>query len=606
MVNSALPPELRDYNRVMTKGDSDNMLAELAHKHPELYRTVSHQLMQLGRNATFEEGTTLRLSDLTSQVDKSDFLKQIDRSERTINADKDSTQADKDDARDLMYHEIHGALKKQTYDDALARGNPLAMQVKSKARGNQDQLAGLMSTPGIYQDSKGRTIPAFIRHSYAEGLDPHEYYAASYGARLGVISTKSGTRQAGYLGKLFGNAVMDQVVTSDDCETPFGIPVKTEDTDNIGSVLAQDAGRFKAGTVISQSVLSGLKNQKVDDVVIRSPITCGTHKGVCKQCVGLREDGHFAPIGYHIGLNATSALAEQLAQNALNVKHSGKKGAGRTYSGFNVVKNLATVPDTFPDSATVAEADGTIESIEPAPQGGFHIRVGGQDHYVAPDIQVTAKVGDTVEAGDALSEGIVNPADVVRLKGIGEGRRYFADRLTQAFRDTNYGVNRRNVEVLARSMVNHVNIDDVDAAGSHLPGDMVTYASWAHSYKPRADAKHTGVRKAVGQYLEAPALHYSIGTRVTKSVADRLNHHGVDQVLTHQQPVGVSPEMVSVVKTPEYSDDWMARLSSSYLKTRLLEDVHTGAVSNTHSVNPIPGLAKGTEFGEQKGKTFTY
>ena len=607
IINEALPEELRDYNRVMTKGEADKVLGEVARTHPERYREVSHQLMQHGRNASFEEGTTLRLSDIISPINKVSALKHVADQEKRIAADRHSTDAEKSDARDELYRTIHEGLKKATYEAALAKENPLALQVLAKARGSQDQLASLMTTPGVYQDSQGRTIPVFINRSYSEGLDPHEYYAASYGARLGVISTKQGTRQAGYLGKLMASAAIDSVVTEDDCETPYGVPVPTTDQDNVGALLARDVDGIPAGTVLTQSILAKL-GSKNPEIMVRSPLTCGTHKGLCKRCVGLREDGKFAPIGYNIGANAISALAEQMAQSSLNSKHSGKKhkGTGDEYAGFNVVKNLATIPGDFPDKATSAESDGVVESITDAPQGGKFVRIDGQDHYVSADVGLRVKEGDVVEAGDALGGGILNPSDVVRQKGIGEGRRYFTTRMTKAFRDSGYGVNRRNVEVLARSLVNHVQIDDPDAAGQHLQGDVVSYTDWAYGYKPRADAHSSTPRKAIGSYLEMPAMHYTVGTRVSKTMAGQMEKFGIDNLTVHPQPVGVSPSMVSVVNTPEYGDDWMAHLGSSYLQKRLLADVHRGAESNVHSLNPIPGIAKGTEFGEHKGKDWTY
>jgi DNA-directed RNA polymerase subunit beta' len=607
LVNDALPEEFRDYTRVLTKGDTDKLLAAVAKTRPDDYRDISHKLVQLGRNAAFEEGTTLRLGDLRAPVDKAELLDHITQQEDRITADKTMTPADKQEARETVYSEVNDALKKMTMDASLASENPFALQVKSKARGNPDQLAAMLTTPGVYQDAKDNIIPVFIRHSYAEGLQPHEYWAATYGARKGVISSKFATRQAGALGKLYGMAVMDSVVTQDDCESPYGIPVKADDNDNLGSVLSRPVAGFTAGTVIDKHVMAALQSKKIDQIVVRSPITCTLSKGVCKHCVGLREGGEFPPIGYHIGLNAASAMAEQIAQASLNVKHSGKKAKGQTtYSGFNVIKNLSTVPQTFPDRATVAERDGKITKVAEAPQGGYHVYIDDEEHYVPAGMDLHIKEGDTVEAGDQLSDGIVNPSDVVRLKGLGEGRRYFAERLTQAFRETNFGVNRRNAEVLARSIVNHIQVDDDGAAGEHLPGDVVTYGSWAYGYRPRKDAKRLTPKAALGQYLEEPAMHYTVGTRVTKNMANMLQQQGTQDILTHTAPVGVSPVMMSVVKTPEYTDDWMARLSSTYLKTRLLEDVHAGAKSNVHGIHPIPGIAKGTEFGQQKGKTFTY
>lgn len=607
LVNDALPQRYRDYGRVLAKDQTDQLLGAIAKSDPELYRDISHKLVELGRNASFEEGTTLRLSDIFSPVDKAELLKHVEDQERRIAADKTMTKDEKQEALEGVYGSVGGALRDLTYDGAIARENPFALQVKSKARGSKDQLSSLMTTPGSYQDAKGRTIPVFIRHSYAEGLDPHEYWAATYGARMAVISTKFATRQAGYLGKLFSMAVMDQVVTDDDCGTPYGIPVKTDDDDNIGSVLARPVAGFEAGTVIDKSVLDRIKAKKIDEIAVRSPITCGCSQGICKRCCGIREGGKFPEIGYHIGLNATSALAEQIAQNSLNVKHSGKKTQGTSsYTGFNVIKNLATVPSTYPDKATVAEKDGVIDKIEPAPQGGNYVYVDGEKHYVPQDMPLIVKEGDSVEAGDQLSDGVVNPADVVRLKGLGEGRRYFASRLAQAYKESKYGVNRRNAEVLARSVVNHVKVDDEGAEGNALVGDVVNYGSWAQAYRPRPDATRAAPKAAIGRYLEEPALHYTIGTRVTKSVADTLNRYGTADVLSHPKPVGVSPSMMSVVKTPEFTKDWMARLSTSYLKSRLLEDVQSGAESNTHSLHPVPGIAKGTEFGDQKGKEFTY
>ena len=607
LVNKALPPEFRDETRVLGKGETDKLLAQIAKAHPDEYREITHRLVQLGRNAAYEEGTTLRLSSIQPVVDKSAVLARVEKEEARIDRDRTLTPEQKQDEREVLFHDAAEELKKATMDAALATDNPFALQVKSKARGNPDQLTGLLTTPGIYQDAKDNVIPLFIGRSYAQGLAPHEYWAATYGARKGVISSKFATRQAGALGKLFGMAVMDAVVTEDDCDTPFGIPVKVDDNDNVGSVLARKTGKFPAGTVVSKDVAAELQKAKYDEILVRSPITCGSKKGVCKQCVGIREGGDFPPVGYHIGLNSASALAEQIAQSSLNVKHSGKKAKGvGSYSGFNVIKNLATVPKTFPDRAILAETDGKVTKVEEAPQGGYYVTVGDQEHYVSADLPLTVKEGDEVEAGDQLSDGIVNPADVVRLKGVGEGRRYFADRLTQAFRETNFSVNRRNAEVLARSIVNHVQVDDPDAEGEHLPGDVVTYGSWAFGYRPRKDAKRLAPKAAIGQYLEEPALHYTVGTRVTRNVANTLQKFDTADVLTHAQPAGVSPVMMSVVKTPEFTDDWMARLSSTYLSKRLMEDVHSGATSNVHGVNPVPGIAKGTEFGQRKGKAFTY
>jgi len=607
MVNDALPEKYRDPTRVMDKDAADAVLARMATEDPQHYREVSHQLMQLGRHASFEEGSTLRLQDLISpSKTRKATIDFVSKKEREIEL-SDMSEADKREAKSLLFSEASESISEDTYKHGIINKNPFALQVKAKARGNKGQLVSLLSTPGTYANHKGDMVPVFIKRSYAEGLEPDEYWSAAHGGRVGVLSTKTGTAKGGYLGKLLSAASMEVVVTGADCATENGIPVKSNDPDNIGGVLARKTGPFSAGTVVTKQVMADLEKKGIEELVMRSPLACGQHQGVCQQCAGKRETGGFPPLGYNLGSVAASSMAEQVAQQALNTKHGGKKHQGRGFSGFEVIKNLVTSPETYPDRAAIASMDGVVDKIEAAPQGGTNVFINNEVHHVLPEMDVYAKIGDKVEAGDILSNGVANPADIVKYKGIGEGRRYLASRFTKAFRDSGLGINRRNVEAVTSAVVNHVNIEDDDADGDYLPGDTVRYSSWSKSYKPREDSVDMDVNSAHGKYLEAPAMHYTIGTRVTPSVASRLSAHGYTTVKANQRPPSALPAFKSVVKTPEFMDDWMARLGSSYLETRLIKDVQTGAESDAHSLNPIPGLAKTTEFGEPpKGSVSPY
>lgn len=600
LVNEALPPELRDYSRTLGQDEINALLGQLAREHPDRYREVCWRLVQLGRNAAFDEGSTITLNDLVPVVDKRPLLDMVRKQERAILADRRLTQEQKDEAIETLYGEATKRLTDETYANALANNNPFAIQAKYKARGNKNQLGAMLTAPGTYTDSLGKIVPIFIGSSYAEGLKPHEYWAAGYGARLGVVSTKLGTQKGGYLSKMMNAAAIDQVVTEDDCGTSAGVPVSVDDADSVGAVLQGDVAGFKSGTVITKKVLDAIRDSGEDEIVVRSPITCGCKNGLCKRCVGIRESGRFPEIGYNVGVNAASALGEQVAQNSLNTKHSGKRSDLGSYVGFDALKNMTMVPKAYDVKASVAPADGTVTDIEDAPQGGQYVVLDDDMDsrvYVPPTLKVSVKQGDKLEAGDAVSTGLVSPADVVSYKGVGEGRRYFADRFRQVFKDSHYGVNRRNVEVLSRALVNNVQVENPDSEGDALPGDILRYSAWASGYRPREGAASVPVDKAVGQYLEAPALHYTIGTRITPSVVKRLKRHGYVDVTANRTAPGVVPHMVSAVESPSYSGDWMARLGTSYLKDRLLEDAQHGAHSELHSTNPIPSLAKGVELG---------
>jgi DNA-directed RNA polymerase subunit beta' len=607
LVNQVLPPGFQT-DAVLNKDAADELLARIAEAHPDKYREISHKLMQLGADTVYTEGTTLRLSDTRTPVDRKALLQHVKMQTRRIAADDTLSRDEKEAALAGVFGLVQDDLKKQTYAAALAANNPFALQVKSKARGNQSQLMALMTTPGIYEDADGKVVPTFIQRSYAEGLRPHEYWAATYGARKSVISTKFATRDAGDLGKQFGAAANSTLVTEDDCGTAAGMPVDSDDTDNLGTVLARDTGKFKAGTVITAPVLAELK-KKHEKLVVRSPITCGAKKGVCKQCAGIRETGDFPELGYNIGVNAASALAERIAQSSLNVKHSGGVAGSKgetVYAGFPIVEQLAQVPETFPHLSPLASVDGRVDEIRDAPQGGQIITINGTPHYVPAGRKVYVQPGDTLEAGDQLASGIIDPSEIVRYKGIGEGRRYFAQRMTQAFRDTDYGVNRRNVEVLARSMIDHVVSDDIDGSDATTPGEIASYNTVASQYRPRADASLMEPGSAVGSYLEQPVLHYTIGTKITRNVAKELASFGHNRVMAHKAPPPFTPEMQSLRKVPQHEQDWVARLGSSYLGSGLLKSVHRGAESRLHGMHPVPGIAKGTELGNVPKGTVGY
>ena len=202
LVNDALPPRFRDYERVMDSKGIETVLEEIAHEAPEEYSRVTKRLMDIGNSAAYDTGTTIRLSDLRSSYDKKPLLQAIDIAESKIRSDNSLTDEQKSEMIEKLYDKANARVLEDTYNAEYARKNQLALQVASKARGNKVQLAAFISTPGTYSDPSGKMVPMFIRNSYAEGLTPAEYWAGSFGARNGVISTKTATAKGGAFGKL--------------------------------------------------------------------------------------------------------------------------------------------------------------------------------------------------------------------------------------------------------------------------------------------------------------------------------------------------------------------------------------------------------------------
>jgi DNA-directed RNA polymerase subunit beta' len=446
-------------------------------------------------------------------------------------------------------------------------------------------------------DHKDRPIPIPMISSYSDGLDPVQYWAGAYGARKGEVSKKFATPKAGFLAKQLAMAAHRLVVTEKDCGTTSGISVNPNNPDNEGAVLAQGVGDYEAGDVMTPKMGRRLWRHK--RIVVRSPITCQARQGVCQKCAGVREKGDFPPLGDNVGMAAAQAIAEPISQLQLSAKHSGgvASAGAPTVRGFDLINQLVQVPKTFQDAAAIATLDGRVGEIKEAPQGGTFIIIGGEDHWVPPDKKIQVERGQTVEAGDVLSEGIPNPSEIVRYKGIGEGRRYFTELFGKAMSENNLKAHRRNIELLSRGLINHVRITDPDGPEDTIIDDVVEFDSITRNYEPRVGAKTLSPRRSVGLYLERPVLHYSIGTRVSKRVADNLRKNKINEVLAHQDKPSFAPEMVRAMETLAHSSDWQVRLGGFHLQKGFLESVHRGRKTEEHGISFIPSLAKGTEFG---------
>ena len=288
-----------------------------------------------------------------------------------------------------------------------------------------------------------------------------------------------------------------------------------------------------------------------------------------------------------------------------SAKHTAGMSTGKkSYSGLGTIIQFTQSPEAFKDRGAVSELDGKVTSVEEAPQGGMFVTVGDKKHYVLPGHEVYVKPGDTVEAGDQLAEGLVDPEDIVRLKGLGEGQLYYAERLHQMLQDSGAGTDRRNTEVLARGAIRHIKVTNPEGLGSYLPDDVVDYNAAQKTYKIPDTAKEVSPKEAIGKYLQKPYLHYTIGTRVTPSVARKLAKNKYNSLLVDDSDPGFTPHMVRLRTASHTNPDWMASLATSSIAKQLNEGATRGDDTNIIS-NPDfrPRLAVGENFGKNVGVT---
>lgn len=602
-LNRILPEDMRRDSYDMSKKGVAEIMTQLAREHPDQYRVVAKQLGDLGRRNAFLRGFTIGPDDTQPVIDTSTYYTRMDAELAALRQQK--LPAEKfDEERNKIMQRYSDAIEKDTMQAALQSNNSFARSVASGARGNPAHVKAILSTPGIYADAQGNIIPLFVRNSFASGVRPAETLAGTYGGRAAVISTKVATAKGGDYSKILNQSTSHYNVTEKDCGVNNGLDFEPSDPSLRGRVLARDVAGLKAGTVIDRHALSAIRKQD-KPVIARSPLTCRAQHGLCAKCAGLDADGNFPKIGDSIGITSGQSVGEPIVQSGLNAKHNAGAAKGKKeFSGFDVVSQFAQIPEEFKDKATVAERDGTITAVREAPQGGHYVTVDNVEHFVLPGFELLVKPGDTVEAGDQLADGLVNPADIVRLRGLGEGRRYYADRLEKILRDSGQPPDRRNIELIARATVDHVLVEDPDEGSDFLPDDLVREADFLRQYRPPPDTVATPLNKAAGLYLQQPVLHFTVGTRVTPKMLDRMRKAGATEVLASPTAPSFTPEMQRL-RTASHSDrDWMASLSTSYLGKQMVQSAERGDETNIEeNYHYAPRLAAGVGFGEKIEQT---
>lgn len=446
--------------------------------------------------------------------------------------------------------------------------------------------------------------------SHALGLQPTYDLEVDHPDHLFVLANgmivSNSTQNSGYLSKQLVQAAHRlAVVDEDEEEDPEakpltrGLVVDTDDMDNEGALLAKDTGPYKRNTPLTPKILNYLKRTGVDRILVRSPAVGGSPEGgVYARDVGIRERGALPGRGELVGMQAAQAISEPLSQSMLSAKHSGGiAGQEKSVGGFEYINQLVQVPKQLKGGATHVTKDGIVQRIEPAPAGGHYVYVDGTKHFVPEDLELKVKKGDTVEAGDSISEGIPNPAIITQYKGVGEGRRYFVNELRKTMKATGLNPHRRNIELLARGLINHVRL--TEEMGDHVPDDVVPYSTLEHTYQPREGFQTLNPKQAVGQYLERPVLHYSIGAKIRPSMLKDLEYFGVNEVDVHKNPPPFEPAMIRGMSSLQNDPDWLVQMYGSGLKKSLTNSTARGAISEERGSSFVPTLAQGANFGNE-------
>jgi DNA-directed RNA polymerase subunit beta' len=577
LVNQILPSKY-SVDKQLTKATLNDGLVRLAREHPDQYPDIVTKLKRLGDEISTLEGVSVGLDDIEPDARRDELLAPH------IRAYKD---AKTDEAREKAMFAGQDAMLQLTKQNKGTMGE----MVRSGGRGNAGQLMRMVAAPVLVRDSHEKTIPWMITHSFSEGLTPAEAWVAGVEARKNAVLSNISVTEPGDLAKILINNSNDKLITTLDCGTKNGLLMKPDDPNIIDRYLTD-------GRLVTPQLATELA-KKNEDVVARSPMTCEAHAGICQKCQGLDAYGQHMPIGTNVGVRAAQSCSEVLTQFSLNAKHGGRIAATgsdkKMLEGIKGVRQLLEVPQSFMHRAVLAEHDGEIRGISEAPQGGHYVHVGELQHYVPPEQKLIVQPGQSVYAGDVLSDGVPSPADVVALKGLGEGRRYLVDALHDVYKRSGADIDKRHLETIAKSVLNWVRIVDPGPNDAFINGDVVNYNRFKSELAKTA--KTLPLEQAHGETLANDVLHYTAGTTITPPIVDALQRRGFKTVSVADGGPRAEPEVRPASRVPLLGNDWLARLGHRYLKGTLMEGAHKGDVADLHGTNPIGPYAAGTTFG---------
>jgi DNA-directed RNA polymerase subunit beta' len=589
IVNDLLPPELQT-SGVLDKGELHSKLYEYARKNPGDAAKRMDKLRELGHGIATTEGISITLDDITPDYETRNAIIRPALEQMKKTGDPQKRQQIINAAQDKML----AATKKL--------GGSQGLFMRSGGRGKPVQLMRMSMAPMAGRTDTGDPYPWLVHHSHSEGLRPSEMFATNIETRNNQIASYKQVTEPGDFSKILVSNMSDQMVLEEDCGTTNGIEMRTDDPHIVDRYLARSESGFTAGTLITPQIASRLRKKR-GTVLVRSPMTCELNDGICQKCYGLDEKGQPHTLGTNVGVRSAQAITEPLTQFQLSAKH-GVRQAGLDRSkiqGLAGLRNFLEIPKTFTNKAVLATERGNVKRIEAAPQGGYRIYVGDTEHYTPPHLEPIVRKGDTVTPGDALSEGVPMPNEIVQHKGMGAGRKYLTERLHDLYKGQGVDVDKRHLEILARSHLNHVQVDH-DPENRYFPGEVINYPGLMKQLSE--DTRSVVPKKAEGEVLAKGHLHHVAGTKVTPEIAKELARSGLKRVTVARKAPEVSFIMRPITRNPLLNPDWLARMGHRHLKDSILEGAHYGQRSEIHSTHPIPAYVYGAAFGTGRGRRY--
>ncbi|WP_434797937.1 DNA-directed RNA polymerase subunit beta' [Terrisporobacter vanillatitrophus] len=522
---------------------------------------VLDHIKALGFKYSTVGGITVAVADMKVPKEKAEYIaaaeKQVDKFEKAYGRGLISNEERYEKVIETWTettNKVTDALM-----DGLERMNNIYIMAHSGARGSKNQIRQLAGMRGLMANASGKTVEIPVKSNFREGLSVMEYFISSHGARKGLSDTALRTADSGYLTRRLVDVSQDVIVRDYDCgttDTSTIVAIK-EGNEVIEELYDRIVGRYtidpivnpNTGEVIVESDAMIMEEQAeeivaagIEEVQIRTVLNCKTRHGVCSKCYGRNlATGKEVNIGEAIGIIAAQSIGEPGTQLTMRTFHTGGVAGGDITQGLPRVEELfeARKPKGL---SVIAEIDGRVEIDETGKRKEIIVvpNEGEKEVYsIAYNSRLRVKQGQMVKAGDPLTQGSINPHDIVRVQGIGGVQGYIVKEVQRVYRLQGVDVNDKHIEVIVRQMLSKVKVEDPGDTDL-LPGgyeDVLTFE------KCNDEAIANGLRPATAKRV---LLGITKASLATESFLSAASFQETTRVLTEAAIKGKEDHLIGL------------------------------------------------------------
>ena len=478
------------------KKDLGKIIGEIFKRYStEKTSQILDEIKDMGFKYSTVAGVTVSLSDIEAAPHKEDHVeygKEKAEELKTLRKKGKLTMQEWERHLNKLWADVKDDIAKELLGN-LPRKNPINMMARSGARGNTSnftQLAGmrgLMAKPSQSKSAKGEYVPSIIEvpiySCFREGLNVSEFFISTHGVRKGLTDTALKTAESGYLTRRLVDVAQDVIIKQEDCGTDKGYWVEAivdrKTNTVIESLFDRLVGRYskqevtdpKTGEVIiesdefiSEAIAQKIVDAGVEGMYIRSAFTCKSIYGVCKKCYGRNmATGKDVEVGEAVGIMAAQSIGEPGTQLTMRTFHTGGVASA---DGGDITQGLPRVEELFEARcpkgvAVLAQISGEITSIEQV-ETGYEVVVSNDKESIVHKLSLVQairpwlKVGATIEAGDKITEGQVDPKELLKVAGVRQVQNYILKEVKKVYQSQGIEISDKHIEVMIRQMLRKV------------------------------------------------------------------------------------------------------------------------------------------------------